>query len=222
MSAAGIDAVPGMAGRAAATPDKARTAGVGTGRGGPAHRAIPVRRRRSVLARAAGGAVTVLLIAAALAFVALAIAPRIMGYQTLTMLTGSMSPLINPGDVVITAPTAAESIKVGDIITYHIPVEDHRVETHRVVDVARGPNGAITVQTKGDANNGKDPWVATLDRNVVDKQVATIPYAGSVIRALRQPFVMAALMYGAPAILVVGLLVSIWRRSPEAKHAHVG
>jgi hypothetical protein len=44
---------------------------------------------------------TTLLVPAVTAFLALAIGQRLMGYQTLTMLTGSMAPLINPGDVVV-------------------------------------------------------------------------------------------------------------------------
>jgi len=158
----------------------------------------------------------VLLVGAVIGFLFLAVAPRILGYQTLTMLTGSMSPLIGPGDVVVTAPIPAGNVKVGDIITYRIPVEDHRVETHRVVDVMRNADGAITVQTKGDANNGLDPWLATLDGNVAYKEVASIPYLGNVIRMLREPIVMSVLMYGAPGVLVTGLLISIWRRTPES------
>ncbi|HEV7167071.1 MAG TPA: signal peptidase I [Micrococcaceae bacterium] len=156
------------------------------------------------------------LIGAVLGFLFLAVAPRILGYQTLTMLTGSMSPLINPGDVVVTAPISAENVKVGDIITYHIPVEDHRVETHRVVDVMRTADGVVTVQTKGDANNGADPWVATLDGNVAYIEVASVPYLGNLIRLLREPVVMFIFMYGAPGVLVTGLLISIWRRTPES------
>ena len=46
-------------------------------------------------------AVTILLIVAALVFLFLAVGPRFLNYQTSTMLTGSMSPGINPGDVVV-------------------------------------------------------------------------------------------------------------------------
>src|SRR6476646_6583750 len=42
---------------------------------------------------------TVLAATAAAAFLLLAIGPRVLGYRTATMLTGSMSPGINPGDV---------------------------------------------------------------------------------------------------------------------------
>ena len=165
-----------------------------------------------------------MLILGALVFLFLAIGPRILGYQTSTMLTGSMAPLINPGDVVVTVPTPTTDVKVGDIITYHIPVEDQRVETHRITEITTTADGGIAVQTKGDANNGLDPWIATLQGNTVDKHVATIPYVGNAIRALREPIVMNTLMYGAPAILVIGMLASIWTKNPDntAPQAAVG
>ncbi|MFK0005304.1 signal peptidase I [Paenarthrobacter sp. NPDC090522] len=156
-----------------------------------------------------------MLVLAALVFVFLAIGPRILGYQTSTMLTGSMAPLINPGDVVVTVPTPVKDIKVGDIITYHIPVEDQRVETHRITEITTTADGGVAVQTKGDANNGIDPWIATLQGQTVDKQVATIPYVGNAIRALREPIVLNILMYGAPAVLVIGMLASIWTKDPS-------
>jgi signal peptidase len=158
---------------------------------------------------------TTVMVAAVAAFLFLAVGPRILGYQTSTMLTGSMSPLINPGDVVVTVPVAVQNLKVGDIITYHIPVEDQRVETHRIIDLTVNNQGTATVRTKGDANNGADPWTATLAAGQVDRQVFTVPYLGNAIRALRDPVVLKVLMYGAPAALVIMVLVSIWRKKPE-------
>ncbi|WP_347108893.1 signal peptidase I [Paenarthrobacter sp. S56] len=162
-----------------------------------------------------------MLVLAALVFVFLAVGPRLLGYQTSTMLTGSMAPLINPGDVVVTVPTPVKDIKVGDIITYHIPVEDQRVETHRITQITTTADGGTAVQTKGDANNGIDPWVATLQGQTVDKQVATIPYVGNAIRTLREPMVLNILMYGAPAILVIGMLASIWSKDPAKEESAV-
>jgi signal peptidase len=158
---------------------------------------------------------TAMLVVALAAFLLLAIGPRVLGYQTSTMLTGSMAPLINPGDVVVTAPTPVSDIQVGDIITYHIPVEDHRVETHRVTELLTNADGTTAVRTKGDANNGADPWTATLQGSTVDRLVLTVPYVGQAIRTLREPMVLNTLMYGAPGVLVIGLLASIWRKDPD-------
>ncbi|MGO4235794.1 signal peptidase I [Pseudarthrobacter sp. YAF2] len=172
-------------------------------------------RATRFLRRSVSALTTTLLVLAVAAFLAMAIGPRILGYQTSTMLTGSMAPLINPGDVVVTQPVPVSDIKVGDVITYAIPVEDHRIETHRVTEITTNPDGTTAVQTKGDANNGLDPWVATIQGSMVDRHVVTIPFIGKAIRALRQPIVMNILMYGAPGVLVIGLLANIWRKSPE-------
>lgn len=167
-------------------------------------------RAAHLLRRSLSVVTTTLFSAALAAFLMLAIGPRVFGYQTLTMLTGSMSPLINPGDIVVTMPVPASDIHVGDIITYHIPVEDQRVETHRVTQLTTTPDGSIVVQTKGDANNGVDPWLATISAPTVNRHVLTVPYAGNAIRTLREPIILNTLMYGAPAILVLGMLRTIW------------
>ena len=158
---------------------------------------------------------TAMVVVAVAAFLLLAVGPRVLHYQTSTMLTGSMAPLINPGDVVVTAPTPVSNIRVGDVITYHIPVEDHRVETHRVTELLTTADGTTAVRTKGDANNGADPWTAALQGSTVDRHVLTVPYVGQAIRTLREPMVLNTLMYGAPAVLVIGLLASIWRKDPD-------
>lgn len=191
-----------------------------------------VATRRSSLAREASGSrpartagsilASALVVVALGAFLFLTVGPRVLGYQTSTMLTGSMAPLINAGDVVVTAPVPAASIRVGDIITYHIPVEDKRIVTHRVIRLTTSAEGTTTVRTKGDANAGADPWTAVLQGSTVHRQVFTIPYAGHAIRALREPVVLNALVYGAPAILVLGVLRSIWSRDPEAANGGKG
>lgn len=151
------------------------------------------------------------------AFLFLAVGPRVLGYQTSTMLTGSMSPLINPGDVVVSVSMPTAELKTGDVITYGIPVEDHRVETHRVIEVDGSADGTVTVRTKGDANPAADPWTATLRDDTVAVHTMTVPYLGTAIRTLRDPLVQGVLTYGAPALLVGVLLTAIWRKPTAAR-----
>jgi signal peptidase len=165
-------------------------------------------RPTAVLRRVWSAVSTVLLLAAAAAFLLLAVGPHVFGYRTATMLTGSMAPQINPGDVVVTVPKPVSEVAVGDIISYHIPVEDHRVETHRVVAVTHDANGRLAVITKGDANNGRDPWVATIDGNTVWQTKAVVPYVGSWIRTLRAPLVQGGVFWGALGAVV---LIALWR-----------
>jgi len=187
-------------------------------------RAEPAPRPRGRLvstAAATGRAVfTVVLITAALVFLFLAVGPRFLNYQTSTMLTGSMSPGISPGDVVVSVKTPVSELKVGDVITYSIPIDDHRIETHRVASIKRDDAGTTSVTTKGDANPGADPWVAVLSEDHVFTQAGVVPHLGDVIRALRQPLVQPALLYGASALAVVVVLTAIWRK-PAVQHASV-
>lgn len=171
--------------------------------------------RSSRLRRLGSLATTMMLVLAVVAFLTLALGPHVFGYRTATMLTGSMSPQINPGDVIVSVPKPAEDVRVGDVITYHIPVEDHRVETHRVVKVSNGEDGSIAVRTKGDANEGVDPWTATLEGDTVWELQGVVPYAGSVIRALRAPLIQGFAFWGALGGFVLLALVRIWRRSED-------
>jgi signal peptidase I len=152
---------------------------------------------------------------AVLAFLGLAVGPHVFGYRTMTMLTGSMAPKINPGDVTVVTPLAVSDVTEGMVITYHMPVGDHSVVTHRVVSVQSGPAGTVTVQTKGDANDALDPWTATLQGETAYQVRAVIPEIGHVIQLLRNPTIAPVLLYGAPTLLVGWLLLGIWRPTRE-------
>ena len=148
---------------------------------------------------------------AVVAFGFLAIGPHVFGYRTMTMLTGSMAPEIDPGDVTIVTPIAISEVTEGMVITYHRPIEDHSLVTHRVISVTTAPDGTVSVQTKGDANAAADPWTATLKGDTAYQVRAVIPELGHLIQALRAPVVTQALLYGAPTLLVGWLLLTIWR-----------
>ena len=171
------------------------------------------RPASKAVAAAGRAALTLVLVIAALLFLFLAVGPRFLNYQTSTMLTGSMSPGINPGDVVVSVRIGLLELKVGDVITYSIPVDDRRIETHRVTSINRA--GTTSVTTKGDANPGPDPWTAVLSEDYVYTTAGVVPYLGDGIRVLRQPLVQSVLLYGAPALLVVVLLTSIWGKPAD-------
>ena len=152
---------------------------------------------------------------AVLTFLVLAVGPHLLGYRTMTMLTASMAPGIDPGDVTIVTPIAISEVTEGMVITYHKPIDDHSLVTHRVVSVETGPDGAVQVQTKGDANNAIDPWTATLQGDTAYEVRAVIPELGHLIQALRAPVVTQVLLYGAPALLAGWLLMTIWRPTRE-------
>ena len=156
---------------------------------------------------------------AVLAFLFLAVGPHLLGYRTMTMLTSSMSPEIDPGDVTVVTPIAMSEVTEGMVIAYHKPIEDRSLVTHRVVSVETGADGAVQVRTKGDANPAIDPWTATLQGDTAYELRAVIPGLGHVIQALRAPVVAQLLLYGAPALLAGWVLLTIWRPTRDDEEA---
>lgn len=184
------------------TGSRKSAASVSTGRG-------PLRRVGNVV-------LSIVLTLCILIFVLLALGPHVLGYRTSTMLTGSMAPGIMPGDVVVTAPRPAADIQVGDVISYQIPIEDHRVETHRVTEVLHGDDGSVAVRTQGDANANVDPWTAVLEEDVVWEVQGVIPEIGTVIRALHRPLVSKGLLWAAVGAMVLLGLSTIWSEDEES------
>jgi signal peptidase I len=171
----------------------------------------PGSQARTVAAHVVRWGVRGIVAVAVLAFAGLAVGPHVFGYRTMTMLTGSMAPAIDPGDVAVVTPLAVSEVTEGMVITYHIPVEDHRLLTHRVVSVEHRPDGTVTVQTRGDANAAVDPWQATLTGDTAYQVRAVIPELGHLLQVLRTPVVSQLLTYGATALVAGWLLLAIWR-----------
>ncbi|WP_372728260.1 signal peptidase I [Nocardioides sp.] len=171
--------------------------------------------RTSLRRRLPGHLLNVVVLIGLLLFLGLAVGPHLVGYRTATMLTGSMEPGISPGDVVVTVERPAAELQVGDVISYQIPIEDHRVETHRVTEVDTTPAGAITIRTKGDNNAGVDPWTATIEGDTVWEVVAVVPKIGKGIQALRVPAFQHGIQWVSIVALVLLGLNLIWGSSSQ-------
>ena len=189
----------------------------------PAQDATPARRTpapgtwplRPALAELGHWTVRLVLVLAIAVFAVLAVGPHLLGDRTMTMLTGSMAPAIDPGDVTVVTPLPVPDVTPGMIISYHIPVDDHRLVSHRVLTVTDNPDGTVTVQTAGDANDAPDPWQAVLQGDTAWQVRAVIPELGNLIETLRTPLLSHALLYGAPTLLAGWLLLTIWRPTTQ-------
>lgn len=167
------------------------------------------------LVRCAGRLLVPALVACSLLLLLLVgLGPRTGAYRTVTVLTGSMAPTMPVGAVVVSTPSPLEDVRVGDVITYRIPVEDRRVVTHRVVEVVR-PGPHPVVRTRGDANAAPDPWTAELKGDRVWRARLTIPRLGLLLEDLRQPWVRRLLLMAVPLALAGLWLKDIWRRKEE-------
>ncbi len=83
--------------------------------------------------------------------------PSIGGIFPLIVLTDSMYPEIESGDLIICHTIAAEDVKVGDIICFFDPMgKGTNTVTHRVVEITETEEGELAFVTKGDFNNTND------------------------------------------------------------------
>jgi signal peptidase I len=150
-----------------------------------------------------------LLALALILFVAIAVLPRLGLYRPVTVLSGSMRPTFSPGDMVVVVPEPVSAVRVGQVISYQVPVGIHQVETHRVVRILQG-GAHPTVQTQGDANNWPDPWTAKLEGKTAWRMVTVIPHLGYLINGLRNRSVRVTAILIVPALLALLMLTEIW------------
>ena len=104
----------------------------------------------------------------------------VFGFQYVVILTNSMQPTINPGDLVVTKPVNPDELHVGDIILYevHLGNATYRI-THRIVAIKTDANGRYYFVTKGDNRKYTDPW-RVYPEQVIGKVILVIPYVGRV------------------------------------------
>ena len=95
-------------------------------------------------------------------------------YYALSIATGSMSPEIKIGDVVIVEKIENKNeLKEGQVIAFNY----HGVTVvHRLVEIVE-EKGENYYYTKGDDNKGKDNYIVYEDM-IIGKIVVKIPYIG--------------------------------------------
>lgn len=96
----------------------------------------------------------------------------VLGWQPVTIISGSMAPTVRPGHVVVVEPFAAQELEAGDVVTYR-DVDLDRLVTHRIAKIDE--DGTIT--TRGDANPVDDPVPLATDR-IVGIGRLVVPAAG--------------------------------------------
>lgn len=141
--------------------------------------------------------------------VVIAAIPRVSDYSIQIVSSGSMSPAIPVGALVVAAPVR-DLARPGDVILFQSPLGPSTV-IHRVLDVERGAVGVDYV-TKGDANSSADAWRIASDA-VAGRVVVSVPYAGYALAVLRLPQTRLAIGFVIIALALPGLWSGV--RSPR-------
>lgn len=130
--------------------------------------------------------------------------PSIFGYKPFVVLSGSMEPKINKGDLIFVKKIDAKNIKEKDIIAFRNT--DNTVTTHRVTSISKTANN-ICFETKGDNNNVKDQELV-CKKSIEGIYSSKIPKVGDLIIFVQEPIGFAVMMLTILIICVFIYLLS--------------
>lgn len=138
--------------------------------------------------------------------------PAALGQRGFIVLSGSMSPTFNAGDLILVRAISlrqAEHLRRGQVVSFEIssPASGAFVITHRIYRVSRQLNAktqryTTVYETKGDANPVPD-HNRILPGQVVGVYEGRVPDAGYVLQALHQPVVFVPVISVPFALLIV-------------------
>jgi len=115
--------------------------------------------------------------------------PSFLGIKTYTIVSGSMQPELNIGDIVVVKEVSDNELNINDIIAYR---SGQNVVTHRIVDI-NYINGQKQYTTKGDYNNIEDDEILTI-KSIEGKVVNRIKYVGNITILLQDKFSIILIM----------------------------
>ena len=125
---------------------------------------------------------------------------NLFGYSLFEVATGSMSPTIEVGDVVITKLT--KEVNENDIIVY---MDGKNIITHRLIE----KNGDKII-TRGDANNSEDKPIE--EKMIIGEVVKIIPQLGTWQQILSSPEVLVLIVI---LILILSVIYAYTSKSEE-------
>lgn len=115
-------------------------------------------------------------------------------FQIKVVQSGSMEPTIKTGSVVLIKPL--NNYKVGDVITFEGNFKDAKGKkiptTHRITE-AKVDVGAVSYQTKGDANDSVDSNLIASSK-VIGKVLVSVPYAGYAVAGVQTGYGLLAIV----------------------------
>ena len=142
-------------------------------------------------------------------------APIALGMKSFTVLSGSMEPAIDTGDIVVDEQVSPLEARVGDVVTFRDPRGQSRLITHRLRSI-HVEGGTARMVTKGDANDTTENWTVPANGKI-GRVAYRLPKLGYALAITHGPagklllIVIPALLFG------VLELLKIWRPRREAE-----
>ena len=129
--------------------------------------------------------------------------PSLFSISPMYVMTDSMAPTIDGGDLIFVKKIAPTEIVVDDIIAFFDPesMEDAMI-VHRVKEISTDEAGNITFRTMGDANNVYDTFIISSE-NVVGRYLSRVRGMGRVAMFMQTVYGLI-ICVSIPIILLIG------------------
>ncbi len=132
--------------------------------------------------------------------------PGVFGVKPAVVLSGSMDPAIQVGDLIFVESCDPAALQEGDVVCY---LSSGKAITHRIVGVTSGEDGQPRLVTKGDANNAEDRLAVSFGQVQGAWKGARVPGLGNAILFMQTPMGMILFIV---CPLAVFFAWDLWRR----------
>jgi signal peptidase len=144
-----------------------------------------------------------------LGLLTLVVGPRLYPFQAFYVRTGSMSPGIPVGSLVVATRASAAALHPGDVIVFRRPDQPRMMVVHRIAAIEQTASGPAFV-TKGDANGSPDAWLVPASGDGW-RAVQSLSRVGFVVGWLHAAVSRRGWLGALAIVAAVYLLIIIWR-----------
>ena len=125
------------------------------------------------------------------------------GFRMFSVATGSMIPVYEVGDVLVSKEIDGEDIKVGDDLIYQGKKGSFagKIVTHRVISIEKKEDGNYKIITQGVANNAADPEIDQTQ--VYGKVICNVKILGWIGKLVRNVYTFYFILLIPVAVLIV-------------------
>lgn len=135
---------------------------------------------------------------------------QIVGFQFISVLTGSMHPEIKPGSLILVKRVNDPGVlQVNDVITFQSPRNEKQLITHRIVEVKNVDSGIFFI-TKGDANLTADVEEVAINNVFGKYQNIALPYGGYILQLTKTKIGFIVFFIIPVLVLIISTLSHLW------------
>lgn len=142
----------------------------------------------------------------------------LIGFKPAVVMSPSMKPNINPGDLVVFKECDFEKLEVGDVITFYMTESSMKNKdvsyTHRIIEIYDDGDGTFTFKTQGDANKTPDSQLIPQERVLGEVQFV-IPWIGRLFFFLKNNLLV--ILGVASSVVIFSYILSIYLKEQKRK-----